>query len=314
MENSILSYSKVGNIDLFSGRNWLYQNRKCPYCSSCLTIVGSYHTDCRNIIQIADDEYFCVDCGNRNARADLDREWMEYEDKIKAYYPEAVSPLACCLLEVVECNQCGWWYAIQDDDQCNNGAAVVAGGILERFDLTSASVPLEVLHYELANRAERISKIHPNRMEDLVGSILAGVYDCEVHQLGYSRDGGVDLLLLKNDGQIAVQVKRRENNLKKEPVSLVREFLGASLLTGNFELIYITSGSGFTKGAREAAKSVIDIGLVNSYKLIDGDKFSSLVKTSSNPIWSDALRKAVERRDTPQIPNPFEFSQNIVSR
>lgn len=79
-----------------------------------------------------------------------------------------------------------------------------------------------------------------------MGRILAGAHDCEVHQLGYTRDGGIDLILLDGDDQIAVQVKRREDHRKAEPVTGTREFLGAALLASHDDLIYVSNAERFS--------------------------------------------------------------------
>src|SRR5206468_10414353 len=107
---------------------------------------------------------------------------------------------------------------------------------------------------ELPKNLKRINGIHPKRMEDLLTHILAGVFDCEVHQLGYTRDGGIDLILLHCDQPVAVQVKRREDQSRTEGVRGIREFLGAALLGDFRHLIYATNVERFSPDATEAAK------------------------------------------------------------
>jgi restriction system protein len=261
MTDPVLSYRKVGNIELYNGREWVVGHEHCPYC-----------------------------------QIQLSRE-----------LPPHHIPFFPILIQARLCRRCGWWYVVQDTDQCNNGFAVVAAGVLERFDIGSSSIPLEVLHTELSRNLHRITSIHPRMMEDLVGSILAGVYDCEVHQVGYTKDGGVDLLLLDGNKQIAVQVKRRESLKKREPVSLVREFLGASLLAGHSNLLFVTNAEAFASGARQAARKAVTKGIVDSYELISRDKLNGLLRKTQPSIWQIALKEAIERRDTPSIPDPYRY-------
>lgn len=308
MGPKLFSYRSVGNIETFYRGDWFECRETCPYCHHALNDLGSFHADAQNVVENSKGETMCTRYGCMKVEPRRSGDFHE-SGKIKYWYPEAVSPIAC-LLKVEICPNCGWWYAVQDADVGNNGSAVAAAGVLERFDLSSATVPLEVLQSELAQRTHRISGIHPKRMEDLVGSILSGVYDCEVYQLGYSKDGGIDLLLLKSDHQVAVQVKRRESNAKKESVSLVREFLGASLLASHSDLIYVTSAAGFTKGAQIAAEKAVRDKLVRSYELIDGPRFSSMLSKTVEPIWKTALEEAVDQGGTPDIPNPFLIATN----
>jgi hypothetical protein len=304
MPQAILSYRKVGNIELTQGRRHLGETFDCPYCHSFLTDLGSFHRDVKDIAQRG-NETMCMGCGCRNVAPRILGP-AESHERITHWYPLAVSPIAC-LLRVCTCPVCGWWFAVQDADLCNDGFAVTAAGVLERFDLSAATVPLQVLRSELSLRASGISTVHPRKMEDLVSSILAGVYDCEVHQLGYTHDGGVDLILLHGNRQIAVQVKRRENSTKRERVSFVREFLGAALLSGHSDLIYVTTAESFTAGAEKVAQTAVTRGLVQSYELISRQKLIDLLQCSERPVWWKALYEAVEKGKTVSIPDPLSY-------
>jgi len=305
MANTILNYRRVGNVALFEGRKHINGDFVCPYCSSRLTDLGTFHANAMNIAQ-KENQTICTRCGCRDVAPQIHGK-SEIQDDITYWYPESVSPIAC-LLRVCTCPNCGWWFAVQDADMCNDGHAVTAVGVLERFDLSEATVPIQVLRSELNQRASRIGNIHPRKMEELVASILAGVYDCEVHQLGFSRDGGVDLILLLNERQIAVQVKRRGNLAKHEPVSLVREFLGAALLSGHSNLMFVTTAEAFSAGAQKEAHEAVKKGLVTSYELISREKLISFLRHSEETAWQKALVAAVEQGNTPTIPDPFTYT------
>ena len=311
MGNTILNNKKVGNVELFEGRKHISGDFVCPYCPSRLTDLGTFHVNAMNIAQRGNLS-ICTRCGCRDVAPQIQGR-SEMSGTIRYWYPAAVSPIAC-LLRVCTCPNCGWWFAVQDADMCNDGFAVTAVGVLERFDLSEASVPIEVLRSELNQRASRIGNVHPRKMEELVASILAGVYDCEVHQLGFSRDGGVDLILLLRDRPIAVQVKRRGNLAKHEPVSLVREFLGAALLSGHSNLMFVTTAEAFSAVAKKEAHEAVKKGLVASYELISRDKLMSFLRLSEEPVWQKALVAAVDQGNTPTIPDPFTYTNSQPRR
>lgn len=194
---------------------------------------------------------------------------------------------------VAVCNVCGWWLIVEDADQCNNGYAVAYGGILESFDVNSSALPLEVLIAELPKQVNSIYKIDPKKMEDLVAAILSGVHDCEVHQLGYTKDGGIDLILLNSDSPIAIQVKRREKPNRKEDVKIIREFLGAAILSDHRDLMFVTNADDFTSGAKKAAETAVKKQIVQSFELLSRDKLISLIGLADfETNWSIALRNA----------------------
>ncbi len=307
-QNNLLSYSTVGNVIVEDGREWLYGHREiCPYCRTALADLGSFHMPAMNIAQSAKGETICMACGTRGAVPRTSGP-HKYEETITFWHPMNVSPIAC-LFSVCVCENCGWWFAIQNADQCNDGYTVVAAGILETFDLSSATIPLEVLQSELSRHIGHIHGVHPKRMEDLVASILRGVHDCQVHQLGYSRDGGIDLILLDGDTRVAVQVKRREARTKSELVMPVREFLAAGLLNDYRNLMFVTSAEEFSKGAKKEAERAVTKKLVNAYELIALNEFASLLRTVTSPAWYIALQKAVKRGKSPSIPDPYTYIQ-----
>lgn len=209
---------------------------------------------------------------------------------------------------IAVCNICGWWLIVEDADQCNNGLAVAYGGILESFNVNSADIPIEVLIAELPKQVNSIYNIDPKKMEDLVAAILSGVHDCDVHQLGYSKDGGIDLILLNSDSPIAIQVKRREKPNRKEGVKIIHEFLGAAILSDHRDLMFVTNADDFTSGAKKAAAKAVKKQIVERFELLSRDKLISLIGLADfDTNWSIALRNAQEKYygSNPTIPNPY---------
>ena len=318
MPPPLLAYRKAANPNFesgeYGGRVWLAEHDVCPYCSSTLSELGSFHAPAHNLVKMEDPNFapaFCTKCGCGRTEVD-ESSAKHWEEAGRAYYKPRNVTHGACLFRVATCNVCGWWLAVEDADIGNNGYANGVCGILESFDVSSASIPLEVLSEELPRQLHRIHDVHPRKMQDLVGSVLSGVYACEVHQVGFSRDGGVDLLLLTADAPIAVQVKRRESSTRAEAVSGVREFLGAALLLGHSDMMYVTTAPLFFADAIAAANSAVKRQLVRSFQLIQRSELAALLRSVSTPNnWQVAIEAARKNSDhTPKIPNPYELKQH----
>lgn len=308
-----LRYGRLGSVNNYNGRDWLDEHDNCPYCNSTLQKLGSFHHNIEDIGYAGEGNTLCMNCGCRNVDVDKNRvssALKESKRDIKMYFPKNISPARNCLLQVGVCNSCGWWYAIENADQCNDGYAVSYAAILQTFDSTSPSLPLEILKSELPKNIHRIHSINPRKMQDLIADILRGAYNCDVHQLGYTRDKGIDLILLSGDSSVAVQVKRREDPNKTEGVGGIREFLGAAMLQGFDNLMYVTTARKFSKDAEDAAQDSKDLGLVERFELISIDKLQALLKQiySTDETWRAAFSSAVNREyKINQVPNPFKL-------
>lgn len=313
-----LAYAKAAVVNIpgeYGGRRWLDAHDTCPYCRRSLSELGSHHRPAYNLVKANDPDFgpaFCMACGTRNAEPSEDLPPKRDEDgDFECFLPKRRSPARACLFRVAVCRTCGWWFVVEDADVGNNGFAYAYAGILEQFDVKSSNVPLEVLRSELPRRVDAIHDLNPRRMEDLVASILSGVYDCEVHQLGYTHDGGVDLLLLASDCPVAIQVRRRTDSNHTEGVSGIREFLGAALLAGHRDLIYVTTAARFSAAAKGAAHLAVKKELVASFELLSRrDLLSLLASRPGEDNWKYALSAAANREDgMPTVPDPFRISE-----
>jgi len=212
------------------------------------------------------------------------------------------------------CELCGFWEFSESGDTCNTPTTTYFCSILQTFDLRSAAVPIDVLELELKKWIEKIGYLNPRRMEDIVGRILSAVWACEVRHVGYTRDGGTDLLILDGETPIAVQVKRRASPQKPELVNGIREFLGAALLSGNRRLMYVTTAEKFSKGAVGAATDSQNQGLVESFELVSMNEIRRFLPAmpNENP-WDFAVRRAnAEVCKVPQVPNPYSFIEPML--
>lgn len=187
-------------------------------------------------------------------------------------------------INTVSTCSCGWWehtfYGYLEGEQVGfkDWAFERDSAILRRFDIASNEVPIQSLRKYLVKKSDSIYNIHHAKMEELVASVLSEHYSCEAHLVGKSNDGGVDVILVESDNPIIVQVKRRTQKGKVEPVSQIRELIGATLLQGSRDCIFVTSADHFSKEAVSSKKLAIKKNIVSRFDLIDFNKFADLLK------------------------------------
>jgi restriction system protein len=208
--------------------------------------------------------------------------------------------------DVRTCSQCGWWDTEQylEEDQwpvegqdkiCCSVKSSHKRAILKQFSITAIDVPVASLRNHLATHFDRVTDISPRKMEELVSDIFADHLDCEVKHVGGPGDGGIDLLLIRGDVESAIQVKRRANITKSEPVSSIREFLGAMLLGGHRRGIFVSTAAKFSPPAIDAATKATTSGIVEFIELRNAEDIHRMcVSTSKNrPVWEECLTEPV---------------------
>ncbi len=185
--------------------------------------------------------------------------------------------------DIYECASCGFWqsdYFSKDNDDSWEELDEVTTSQLRKFDIASNTTPVEVLSKYINKNRNLIYSIHHSKMEELVQSVFSSFFDCKAIHCGRSGDGGIDIILLEADTPTAIQVKRRTRNDKVEPVSTIREFLGAMALE-NFEKgIVVTTAGNFTRGARDTARKIIDNGHAKLFELYNMGAFIDVFKST----------------------------------
>lgn len=164
---------------------------------------------------------------------------------------------------------------------------------LRTFDVSSIQVPVETLRDYLNKNETKFHNIHPSKFEELVGSVFRDFFNCEALHVGRSGDGGIDLIVLDSDSPLAIQVKRRRDVSTAEPVSTVREFLGATLLQGFKRGAIVTTANSFSKPSVLAALNAKSRLLVEQFDLIDFrrflDIFHLVADQEAAPPWKSEV-------------------------
>ena len=169
--------------------------------------------------------------------------------------------------------------------------------ILVHVDISSNNVAIEDLRTHLARCWDDRKYINAQKAEDLVAGLLKEHYKCDIHRVtanANSADGGIDLLLIENNGKIysAIQVKRRiARNV--EAVKEVRDFVGALILEGLERGIFVTTASRYSVSAQKVpknpnlAKHKLELELIDGEMLLELLKYSISSSTLSLPVSID---------------------------
>ena len=150
------------------------------------------------------------------------------------------------------CPSCRWWtldyhsYLPHEDGIAEDHGHAFA--VLREFHIDGIDTPVEELRRYLTDRFEARFDIHPRKLEEILASIFRE-HGFRVELTAYTKDGGVDLFLLRSprEGWIAVQVKRNKESMKIG-VEEIDRFLGVILRHDLYRGIFVTTSS-YTKGA-----------------------------------------------------------------
>jgi hypothetical protein len=179
-------------------------------------------------------------------------------------------------IHIWQCPTCGFWFvrhSVLDRDRKDDSLAILSESVMKRFDIGSRTVA----DY-LAGHSDEIYYIHDGKMEELVQYVLQDHFKCEVVHVGKSHDRGVDLLKLLGDEVIPIQVKRRTQPGRAEPVTVVRDLLGVLLRDGLRSAMIVTTADRFSRDASREVAEVLDTGRVDRFELIDLDAFLGMLR------------------------------------
>ena len=244
-------------------------------------------------------EYSKSECSYKLNREELDRK--SYSNYFSKYCIPSVCPFCSGNFEIREtngphwfspnvsvCPHCGYWTL--------GGHYTSAGYVggwnmylywnakLEEYELNDDSVPIIELKEYLAKHREAVRDISPTKLEVLVSDIYRETGDySEVIHVGRPMDGGVDVVLIKNESETTlVQVKQRKEG-KTESVSTIRNLLGAMYREGSLRGIVVSTADAFSWCARkEATGEVPNFGITYEIDLIDEGKLNEMIVSGQN--------------------------------
>jgi restriction system protein len=180
---------------------------------------------------------------------------------------------------VALCLTCGWWSLGQTAVQkiaphsAHRAVRRWSGAVacLQEMGRDDLQAPLELIRSHLMRRYQDRFDVHPRRFEEVVGSVFRDLgYDSVVS--AYTGDGGVDVILTREQSRIGVQVKRYRGTIEVEQI---RTLVGALYLGGYTSGVFVTT-SRFSRGAVTAAAHAAEVGI--PVRLIDAAKFLDALK------------------------------------
>ncbi|ESZ24343.1 restriction endonuclease [Mesorhizobium sp. L2C067A000] len=175
---------------------------------------------------------------------------------------------------VWRCPYCGWWAA--KSPYLNTGGHImmeVGYGALRTFDPVDLAAPIEASRAHLMLRPEDALKLHPKRLEDIVGSIF-GDFGYRPRVTAYRADGGIDVYLDSDQGLVGIQVKRTKNPIEIEQVN---SLTGALLVNDCTSGVFVTT-SRFRRGAMHVAGKALVRGL--PIELYDGRRLLEVLEVA----------------------------------
>ena len=190
-------------------------------------------------------------------------------------------------ISVSACPDCGWW---QSEDMTLKKAAdhydaflFCRRAVLREFAISDVEVPLTSVRRHLDSDRYDLRLISPTVLERLVGDVLADHFNCEVRHVGGPGDGGIDLLAVNTDEPWAVQVKRRGPTVRTESVRPVREFIGALVVSGHRNGLFVTTAPCFSRPAVATAEQVNDSLSIDRVELLDFAALTSIMELHPAP-------------------------------
>lgn len=187
---------------------------------------------------------------------------------------------------VVLCGHCGWhrYHRSELEDAVYTWLHWVS--TFSKIEFSSPNVPLCELRRHLLYGSAALRDLSPHQAEDIVANIFKEHLDCEIHYTSngvYSKDGGIDFVLVRTrDGiDTAFQVKRRRRQ-GAEPITAVREFLGAVALSPYKKGYFVTTAPTFTSAATQilSATEALEQRSMECH-LVNGSDLMNLLRITS---------------------------------
>lgn len=268
-----------------------FEPRVCACCDASDCYECDHEDECRRSAAAGHAIVSRMSCPY--CRSDLGAETKDKALASNAFYD----------IKIKHCDVCGWWCTEQASGVMEGGEKgyLVINSILREFRTSDLDVPVRELRGYLGKHPNALYELHPRKFEELIAAVFSDFFRCEVELTAQTRDGGVDMYLIRSDGTYLVQAKRRSDPRAIEGVQAVRELAGVLLTSGYTKGIVVSTAQDFSKPAkREAASPFLNsqgylIELINGRRLLEA---LHVVKQRHlfEPIWRELLK------------TPFEFS------
>jgi len=194
---------------------------------------------------------------------------------------------------VIECLYCGWWeyqHCFYKTNKWDSEWDQYVG-IVKKFDIKNNQIPVEILNKEIIKKPNLLHNITGLSFERLVQDVFKDFYNCEVTHCGKSHDGGIDLIMLDSDKPTLIQVKNRISSTKTEPVSSIRDFLGAMIINGSKKGIYVSSAKKYSDYTIKIKKDILIKNIVERFELINFNNFIDMLRlvnrNENNKKWKE---------------------------
>ncbi len=173
---------------------------------------------------------------------------------------------------VADCKFCGFWRVIKSQGLGgfrNKYETPAWRGVAKYYDTSDVEVPLADLRRFLFRKPNHLANVNPFVFEELMADCLRSAFPgCEIAKIGGVRDRGIDLILVRANGEsYLVQVKRRSNIEKKETVEVVRQLNGVLFRENIPRGLVITTAHHYTRDAIDETWVNVDGGVWKSIDL-----------------------------------------------
>ncbi|MEJ1437040.1 MAG: restriction endonuclease [Candidatus Sedimenticola sp. (ex Thyasira tokunagai)] len=200
---------------------------------------------------------------------------------------------------ILECQNCGWWELERKFESFGIGhdvcyAAIHHQAVAKRFNIKDSNAPTAALIDVLKGKPDVMYGINKKKMEEVVQYVFSSFYACDVEHCGKSHDGGVDLVIIDSDEPTLVQVKCRESKGSVEPISQIRDFLGAMWIKKSRKGIYVTTADHYSNVSVKTINQMISDNTLEKFELIDFKRFVEMLDISKTPkeeIWRSLMNE-----------------------
>lgn len=198
-----------------------------------------------------------------------------------------------------ECIKCGWWElerkfewgGVEGDVAY---AAIHHEACVKRFSIEKSEAPTKALIDHLKSKPDIIYGIHKKKMEEVVQYVFSSFYNCKVEHCGKSHDGGIDLIMIDSDEPTLIQVKCRERKESVEPISQIRDFLGAMWIKQSRKGIFVTTADHYSNVSVKTINQMISKEILESFEMIDFERFVEMLHITKSPkeaVWEQLMNE-----------------------